>query len=172
MAVRIRLARFGRTHSPYYRVVAINSRNHREGRTNEVLGTYDPLKKDNNLNVNVERVHAWIKNGAELNHSVETLMTHFGMQPFPEGHAETKTAQKAKKKAKWAKRKKKDGKFVPASRRAVKKHQAKLKAARVAELNAAAEKKAAEAAAEEAKAAEAAAAEAPAEEAPAENNES
>ena len=43
MAVHIRLARLGRTHRPFYRVVAIDSRNHREGRAAEVLGTYDPM---------------------------------------------------------------------------------------------------------------------------------
>ena len=163
MTTRIRLARFGRTHNPFYRVVAINSRNHREGRTNEILGTYDPSKKDNNLSVNVERIHAWVSNGAQLNQSVESLMKHQGLEPYPEGYAERKTAQKAKRKAKWAKRKKKDGAFVPVSRRAIKKHQATLKAARMAELKAAADAKAAE----EAKAAaeaEAAEAEAPAEE--------
>ena len=161
MATRIRLARFGRSHSPFYRVVAINSRNRREGRTNEVLGTYDPSKKDNNLSVNVERVQAWISNGAQINESVESLMKHQGLDPFPEGYADRKTAQKAKRKAKWAKRKKKDGAFVPASRRAIKKHQATLKAARLAELKAAEEAKAAEAAKA---AAEAESAEAPAEE--------
>ena len=153
MAVRIRLARLGRTHNPFYRVVAINSRNHREGRANEVLGTYDPSLKDNNLNVNLERIHHWISNGAELNHSVESLLSFQGLAPFPEGHAERKTARAAKKKAKWAKRKKKDGAFVAPSRRAVKKHQAKLKAVRVGELKAAAEAKAAAAAAAEAAAA-------------------
>jgi small subunit ribosomal protein S16 len=154
-------------------VVAINSRNHREGRTNEVLGHYDPLKTDNNLTIKLDRVHAWVNNGAELMHSVESLIRFSGLQPFPEGYAELKTAQKAKKKAKWAKRKKKPGDFVPASRRAIKKHQAKIKAARMAESKAADDAKAAAAAkAAEAEAA-AAAAETPAEEtAPAENSES
>ena len=41
MAVRIRLARIGRTHRPFYRIVAIDSRCHRGGLANEILGTYD-----------------------------------------------------------------------------------------------------------------------------------
>ncbi|NRA38064.1 MAG: 30S ribosomal protein S16 [Planctomycetes bacterium] len=159
MAVRIRLARHGRKHTPFYRVVALDSRKHREGRANEILGTYDPLLSDNNLKVNLDRIHYWINKGAELNKSVEDLLGFSDMVAFPEGYAERKAEQNAKKKAHWAKRQKKDGSFKPASKRAVKKHEAKLKAARLGELNKAAEAKAAAAAAEAAKAeAEAAAA--------------
>lgn len=143
MAVRIRLARHGRKHTPFYRVVALDSRKHREGRANEILGTYDPLLPDNNLKVNLDRIHHWINLGAELNKSVEDLLNFSDMAPFPEGRAERKLEQAAKKKAHWAKRQKKDGKHQPASRRAIKKHEATLKAARLSELNKAAEAKAA-----------------------------
>ena len=53
MAVRIRLSRFGRLHRPFYRIIAIDSRRHREGEASEVLGSYDPLLKDKNIVVDM-----------------------------------------------------------------------------------------------------------------------
>ncbi len=151
MAVRIRLARYGRTHRPFYRVVAIDGREHREGKACEFLGTYDPMQADKNIQVNIERVHAWIEKGAEINHSVASLLNRFGYEAFPACVGENSAKKAAKAKAKRAARKKKDGKtFVKASRRSLNKHKASLKAVRMAELNKAAEAKAAAKAAEEA----------------------
>ena len=41
----IRLARIGKKKQPFYRVVVLDKRKPRNGRTVEVVGTYDPLKK-------------------------------------------------------------------------------------------------------------------------------
>ena len=46
MAVKIRLARIGRTHAPVYRIVAIDSRKKRDGKFLENLGTYNPMTKE------------------------------------------------------------------------------------------------------------------------------
>ena len=46
MAVKIRLKRMGRTHRPFYRVNAVNSRSPRDGAVLEQLGFYDPISKD------------------------------------------------------------------------------------------------------------------------------
>ena len=43
VAVRIRMKKMGRKHRPYFRIVAIDSRQPRDGRTLEDLGTYDPM---------------------------------------------------------------------------------------------------------------------------------
>lgn len=43
MVVRIRLQRFGRTHSPFYRMVAAHAKAPRDGRFLEILGTYNPI---------------------------------------------------------------------------------------------------------------------------------
>ena len=42
MAVRIRMKQMGRKHRHYYRIVAIDGRQPRDGRIIEELGTYDP----------------------------------------------------------------------------------------------------------------------------------
>lgn len=158
MAVVIRLARHGRTHRPFYRVIAIDSREHREGKASEVLGTYDPLKAETNIEVNIERVHAWIRQGAKPSQAVASLLKRGGYEVFPAEVGEAAERNAAKRKAKWAKRKKSDGKTWKApSRRAVNNHAKGLKQARLAEAAKAAAAKA------EADAAAAAAAESEAE---------
>ena len=42
MAVRIRMKKMGRKHRQFFRIVAIDSRQPRDGRIIEELGTYDP----------------------------------------------------------------------------------------------------------------------------------
>ncbi|KAH9869820.1 Ribosomal protein S16, mitochondrial [Plenodomus lingam] len=42
MVLRIRLARFGKKHSPFYNIVVAHARTARNSRPLEVLGTYDP----------------------------------------------------------------------------------------------------------------------------------
>lgn len=127
MAVRIRLSRFGRLHRPFFRIVAIDQRCHREGLANEVLGTYDPLAASNNIKVDVEKVQAWIGRGALLSTSLGNLFKHHGVA-LP---AKAAPKRLARAKATAAKLAKADGKkFVAASRRAVRKHAAKVKAER------------------------------------------
>ncbi|KAF2454157.1 ribosomal protein S16 [Lineolata rhizophorae] len=45
MVVRIRLARFGKRHRPFYNIVVAHARTARNSKPLEVLGTYDPLPK-------------------------------------------------------------------------------------------------------------------------------
>jgi len=136
MAVRIRLSRFGRLHRPFYRIIAIDSRRHREGEASEVLGSYDPLLKDKNIVVDMDRVNTWIGQGALVSVGLTTLLKHHGY-PVP-----VKAVKVEKAPAKGIK--KKDGKkFVKATRRSLKKHEANVKAKRKAETAAAAAAKAA-----------------------------
>jgi small subunit ribosomal protein S16 len=146
MAVRIRLSRIGRAHRPYYRIVAIDGRCHREGVANEVLGSYDPLKAEKNIEIKADRLEAWVKQGALISESLSNLLSFHG-------HTVPAAGGKA-----WAKEgkppAKKDGKvFVKATRRQVRKHAAKVKAD--AKAKAAAEAAAKAAAAPAAEAAEA-----------------
>ena len=51
MAVRIRMKKLGRKHRSYFRIVAIDSRQPRDGRVIEELGSYDPMVKDTDSRV-------------------------------------------------------------------------------------------------------------------------
>ncbi len=127
--VSIRLSRFGRLHRPYFRIVAIDKRCHREGAANEVLGSYDPLLKDKNIQVDMAKVEAWIARGALVSESLTKLFKHFGMpiKAKPDApKAERKPGTIGKKGVKQG--------WKPATRRSLLKHAKKLKTERKAKL--------------------------------------
>ena len=76
MAVRIRLKRMGRTHRPFYRVCAMDSRSPRNGKAIERLGYYDPMvsEKDARVKLNNERVAYWLSVGALPTEKVKVLI--------------------------------------------------------------------------------------------------
>jgi small subunit ribosomal protein S16 len=63
MSVAIRFSRQGKKKAPFYRIVAADKRNARDGKFIELLGTYDPRTKV--LKLDSERYQKWIKNGAQ-----------------------------------------------------------------------------------------------------------
>lgn len=72
--VKIRLRRVGAKKAPYYRIVVADSRSPRDGRFIEEIGTYDPMAEDNKVNVEMDRVEYWIKNGAQPTETVRGLL--------------------------------------------------------------------------------------------------
>eukprot|EP01023_Acetabularia_acetabulum_P066502 TRINITY_DN898_c0_g2_i1.p3 TRINITY_DN898_c0_g2~~TRINITY_DN898_c0_g2_i1.p3 ORF type:complete len:120 (+),score=8.92 TRINITY_DN898_c0_g2_i1:133-492(+) len=70
--VRIRFTRMGRKRSPFYRIVAIDSRKRRDGRPLEYLGWYNPMNKETNLNA--PAIKKWIGVGAEPSDTVRNLL--------------------------------------------------------------------------------------------------
>ncbi len=79
MAVVLRLTRRGRKKKPFYRVVAADSRFPRDGRFLEILGTYDPLKSEDNIKVDADKASAWIKKGAKPSRTVASLLKKAGV---------------------------------------------------------------------------------------------
>ncbi len=78
MSVKLRLKRMGTKKRPFYRIVATDSRNRRDGRFIEELGYYDPLTNPPNINVNEELVMKWMSNGAIPSENVEGLLRRAG----------------------------------------------------------------------------------------------
>ena len=74
MAVRIRLARHGAKKKPFYRIVVADKESPRDGRYLEVVGTYDPAKKDQKVNLKAERLQYWIGVGAQPSETVGQLI--------------------------------------------------------------------------------------------------
>lgn len=72
MAVKIRLARFGKKHAPVYRIVAVDSRKKRDGEYIENLGTFEPLS-GKIVQFHTERVHHWLSQGAIMTDAVKKL---------------------------------------------------------------------------------------------------
>ena len=63
MSVAIRFARQGKKKAPFYRIVAADKRNARDGKFIELLGTYHPMTKV--LKLDSERYAKWLKVGAK-----------------------------------------------------------------------------------------------------------
>jgi small subunit ribosomal protein S16 len=72
--VKIRLTRAGAKKRPFYRVIAIDERDKRDGRALEFLGTYDPKTKPPLVTLDVPHVDAWIARGAQLSDSVRSIL--------------------------------------------------------------------------------------------------
>jgi small subunit ribosomal protein S16 len=66
----------GRKHRPYYRIVAIDSRQPADGRTLEDLGTFDPMikNKDNRVTLKADRVKYWMSVGALPSEKVQAIL--------------------------------------------------------------------------------------------------
>lgn len=79
MAVHIRMTKLGRNHRPFFRIVAIDHRQPRDGRFIEELGTYDPMVKntDERVRLNPERIKHWLSVGAKPSERVATLLKKY-----------------------------------------------------------------------------------------------
>ena len=74
MAVKIRLARHGAKKRPYYRVVVADGRSPRDGRLIEEVGRYNPLTNPKTIELDLEKVDAWIAKGAQPSSAVSHLI--------------------------------------------------------------------------------------------------
>ncbi len=82
--MKIRLARGGSKKRPHYRIVVTNSRDPRDGRFIEKIGTYDPLlDNENNRRVVVdsERAAYWLSVGAQPTDRVMKFFKTMGISP-------------------------------------------------------------------------------------------
>ena len=77
--VKIRLRRMGAKKNPFYRIVVADSRSPRDGCCIEEIGTYDPLTNPATIQVDADKVQAWIKNGAQPTDTVRGLLKKAGV---------------------------------------------------------------------------------------------
>ncbi len=99
--LKIKLARFGKTKQPHYRIVVNEARDKRDGRYVELLGHYAPTQTPKLLQINVAEYEAWLVKGAQPTETVAALFTRFKSgNPFPAHKA--KPSRKAVAKAKMA----------------------------------------------------------------------
>ncbi len=69
----IRLARFGARKQPHYRVVVIEKDRARNGRSIEIVGTYNPRTEPATVNLKQDRIAYWTGKGAQLSDRVKKL---------------------------------------------------------------------------------------------------
>jgi small subunit ribosomal protein S16 len=87
--VMIRLARVGARKQPYYRVVVIEKDRARNGRSIEVVGTYNPRTNPATVDLKLERIAYWRGKGAQLSPTLEKLVTKQPAPAAPEPAAAT-----------------------------------------------------------------------------------
>ena len=81
MSVRIRLKRFGTKRRPYYRIVVMDSRSPRDGRTIEEVGFYHPIEiEEKQIQVKEDRVREWLTKGAQPSDTVRKLLNNINFR--------------------------------------------------------------------------------------------
>jgi small subunit ribosomal protein S16 len=70
----IRLARVGARKQPHYRIVVIEKDRARNGRSVEVVGTYNPRTSPATIELKRDRIDYWTGNGAQLSERVSKLV--------------------------------------------------------------------------------------------------
>lgn len=86
MVLRIRLARFGKKHAPFYNIVLTHARTARNARPLEVLGTYNPVPQAprpgdthgrawKDIRLDVSRARYWVGVGAQPSDTAWRLLS-------------------------------------------------------------------------------------------------
>lgn len=169
MAIAIRLARGGMKKRPYYRIVVTDSRNARDGKFIEKIGTYNPLlPKDSaeRIKIDTDRAAHWLSVGAQPSDRVARFLDAAGVRTRAAkiNLKKGEPGEKAKERAQIA-IDKEEAAVAAAAKAEADAAQAIIDAREAAEAAAAAAAEAAAAPAEETVAEEAVAEEAPAAEA-------
>ncbi len=79
--VMIRLARVGAPKQPYYRIVVIEKDRACNGRSIEVVGTYNPRTSPASVDLKHERIAYWRSKGAKLSRILEKLVAKNPAKP-------------------------------------------------------------------------------------------
>ena len=77
MAVKLRLRRMGAKKNPFYRIVAADSRAPRDGRFIEIIGNYNPLTSE--VQLDEELALKWLNVGAQPSETVRTILSKEGI---------------------------------------------------------------------------------------------
>jgi small subunit ribosomal protein S16 len=81
LSVKIRLRRIGAKKHPFYRLVVADSRSPRDGKFIEILGTYDPMTEPVKLNLDQEKIRAWLQKGARPSDTARAFLIDQGLLP-------------------------------------------------------------------------------------------
>ena len=103
MSLVIRLARAGTKKRPVYHVVVADKRSPRDGRFIERLGYFNPLlpkEKTERLKLDLDKVQAWLKKGAQPSDRVMRFLDAAGIMKRPKRNNPEKAIPRKERKAK------------------------------------------------------------------------
>ena len=81
--------RIGAKKRPFYRIVAVDERNKRDGSYIDLIGTYNPLTEPKQIKIDQAKLEDWIKKGAQKSDGLLRILKEAPQRP----------ARKAKKEA-------------------------------------------------------------------------
>jgi small subunit ribosomal protein S16 len=79
MPAKIRLQRKGKKGQPFYHIVIADGRAPREGRFIEKIGTYNPLTRPADIEVDLNKAIGWLQNGAQPTDTVKAILSYTGV---------------------------------------------------------------------------------------------
>ena len=79
MAVKIRLARRGRTKRPYYHIVIADARAPRDGKFIEQIGAYNPMTKPATIELDRDKAFDWLMKGAQPTDTARAILRFKGV---------------------------------------------------------------------------------------------
>ena len=103
MSLVIRMARAGTKKRPVYHIVVADSRSPRDGRFIERLGFFNPLlpkDKTERLKLDLEKVQAWMKKGAQPSDRVTRFLDAAGIMKREKRNNPEKAVPRKERKAK------------------------------------------------------------------------
>ena len=79
MSVKIRLTRRGAKGQPFYRLVVADSQSPRSGKYLDNVGYYNPRTDPSTMQVNTEKVLAWLRKGARPSDAARVILEKTGV---------------------------------------------------------------------------------------------
>jgi small subunit ribosomal protein S16 len=78
VSTKIRLKRFGTKKRPFYRIVVVDSRSPRDGRSLDEVGLYHPIADDveQQVKFDEEKIREWLRKGARPSDTVKKLLNN------------------------------------------------------------------------------------------------
>jgi small subunit ribosomal protein S16 len=107
MSLKIRLARGGSKHRPYYNIVIADSRFARDGRFIEKIGAYNPLLAKDDVKriiIDLEKAKAWLAKGALPTDRVARFLGAAGLVKWQHGNNPERAVPGEKAKARVTER--------------------------------------------------------------------
>lgn len=98
MAVKMRLTRMGDKHTPFYRIVVIDSRKARDGEYIDKIGHYNPLTNPAEIKIDAEKAKDWLSKGVQPTETVKALLVKAGVIEQPKKLSPSRTKVKKEKK--------------------------------------------------------------------------
>jgi small subunit ribosomal protein S16 len=77
LSVRIRLKKFGTKKRPFYRIVVMDSRSPRDGKTIDEVGYYHPIAAEGSqVSFNESKIRDWLQKGAVPSDTVRKILNN------------------------------------------------------------------------------------------------